>query len=224
MNKFINIGVILLTICVLVGDAFYITTSSLLIKSLTSLGFVLIGLLSLIYAVKSKTEKNKFCVIMFIGLVFAMFGDIVLEIEFIIGAMLFAVGHVFYFMAYCFLSKFKLRDFIIGAAIFVPSTLIILFVPIFNFDQIIMQVVCVVYAIVISCMLGKAISNYSKERSLLTLLLMIGSSLFFFSDLMLLFNVFSNVSKVFGYLCLISYYPAECILAYSIMKTKNLAA
>ena len=81
-----------------------------------------------------------------------------------------------------------------------------------------MQVVCCVYALIISLMVGKAIANFIKEKSKLNLIILIGSSLFFFSDFMLLFSVFSNLGLVFLALCLITYYPAEFILAYSILK------
>ncbi len=220
MKKNFNIINILLIALVLVGDVFYILEGTLLIKSITSAGFVLLGLFNLLYALLNKTEQKKFSIIMVIGLIFAMLGDIILEIEFIIGALLFAVGHIFYFIAYTTLVKFEWKDLIYGVCIFVPATLVILFLPIFNFGSVLMQIVCVFYAIIISCMTGKSIANYVRERNFLHLLLLLGSSLFLFSDLMLLFNVFSDVSKVFGYLCLITYYPAECILAYSLLKTK----
>lgn len=221
MNKIVNFGVLFLIFCVLVGDLFFILESSLLIKSLSSFGFVLIGLISLLYLSKQNVTIKKFTIMMLIGLIFAMFGDIVLEIDFIIGAILFAIGHVFYFVAYCCLNKFLWNDLLIGASIFIPATLIILFLPIFDFGGALMQLLCVVYAIIISCMTGKAISNYIKLKNFLTLILMIGSCLFLFSDLMLLFTVFCNISKVFRYLCLISYYPAEILLALSLFINKK---
>ena len=58
-----------------------------------------------------------------------------------------------------------------------------------------------------------------KEKSTLNLIILIGSVLFFLSDFMLLFNVFSSVSAVFGILCLALYYPAEFLLAHSILHT-----
>lgn len=45
---------------------------------------------------------------------------------------------------------------------------------------------------------------------------MLGSLLFFLSDLMLLFNVFGDVSRIFDIMCLVFYYPAEVLLAISI--------
>ena len=218
--KKINIFNFTMLIPLLVADVFYIIYGTLLVKSVASLLFVTIGLVNLIYLLKIK-GKSASAYLLFIGLCFACLGDIFLEIYFIVGAALFAVGHVFYFISYCKLSNFKWKDLIYSALIFIPSLLIILFVPIFDFGGILMQVVCCVYALIISLMVGKAIANFIKEKSALNLIILIGSALFFFSDFMLLFNVFSNLSMVFGLLCLLTYYPAEFMLAYSILKHKN---
>ncbi|MDE7107595.1 MAG: lysoplasmalogenase, partial [Clostridiales bacterium] len=94
--------------------------------------------------------------------------------------------------------------------------------PIFDFsDDIAMEIVCIVYAVVISMMVGKAVCNFAADRSWLTFIIMIGSLLFFFSDLMLLLNVFSSIQKYVGALCLATYYPAECLLAFSVYLAKR---
>ena len=216
----------LMVLLICVGDAFYITKGTLLIKSITSALFVLMGVVNLIFAIKLKTNKLKFSIIILIGLVFAMLGDILLEIEFIVGAALFALGHVFFFISYCFLVKFNYKDLIYGVCIFVPAMLFILLAPMFKQVEVLMKVVCVVYALIISLMVGKSIANFVKVRSVLHLIIMIGSVLFFFSDLMLLLNVFGGVGRIAGVLCLATYYPAEFVLAYSILhaslQTKNI--
>lgn len=220
MKKTFNLFNIILIALILIGDIFYIIfNDSLLIKSLTSAGFVILGIINLIYAIKTGSEKRKFAITMLIGLVFAMLGDIVLELHFILGAALFAIGHIFYFIAYCFLIPFKAKDLIYGAMIFIPVCLFILLAPILNFGGIIMEIVCIVYALIISSMLGKAISNYIQNHCLLHLILLIGSILFTISDFMLLLNVFADLPRIFGILCLATYYPAECALAYAILLT-----
>lgn len=217
-QKILNIA---LAILILVGDILYMTIGGLLIKSLTSICFVALGAVNLIYALKSKTPKRKFCIVMLVGLFFAMLGDILLEIEFVVGAALFAIGHIFYFAAYCTLSKFNPKNLIPSACIFVPVSLIILFVPIFDFGGTFMQIVCLVYALIISLMVGKSISNLIKEKNFLNIILVVGSVLFMFSDFMLLFDVFADVPRIFGILCLSTYYPAEILLAYSISKSEK---
>lgn len=217
MKKTFNIVNIALILLVLIGDYFYATQGGLWLKGLTSFGFVLIGVTNLVYIfyAKENTQK-KYAIIMLIGLVFAMAGDIVLNIFFVGGAALFAIGHVFYFVAYCFATRFKIRDLIVATIIFVPSLLTILLVPIFDFGGAFMQIVCVIYALIISCMLGKAISDLITNKNIFSIIVAVGSFLFFFSDLMLLFDVFASVDAWAGALCLATYYPAQCLLAYSI--------
>ena len=216
LEKMFFISDIILMLWILAGDVCYIVLEGLVLKSLTSALFVVLGLVNLSYVVLRQNKSLKFPIIMVVGLVFAMCGDIVLEVGFVVGAVLFAVGHVFYFVAYCFLQKFKWIDLVYGAVIFVPSVLFITLAPIFDFGGILMEIVCVVYAVIISCMVGKSISNLVSKRNLQNLIIMIGSILFFFSDLMLLLNVFASLPRVVGVLCLATYYPAEWLLGFSI--------
>lgn len=219
--KKINTLNLCLALAIIVGDIFYIIDSSLLLKSILSFGFVLIGLINLIYVLKNKTVNKKFAITMLVGLFVAMLGDIVLEFHFISGALVFALGHVFFFIAYCFNSKFEWKNLIFSAIIFVPVLLFITFAPIFDFGGIVMQLVCTLYALIISCMVGKAIANFVKEKNTLNLVILIGSILFLISDFVLLLNVFSEISKPFKFLCIATYYPAECLLAHSILKSGN---
>lgn len=212
---------VLLIAGIMIGDVCYIVLGGLLAKSLTSALFVVLGAVNLLFLILNKEKNLKFPFIMLLGLVFAMCGDIVLEVEFIVGAALFAIGHIFYFVAYCFLAKFKWIDLLYGAVIFVPSVLLITLAPFFDFGGVLMEIVCVVYAIIISCMVGKSISNLISKRNLQNILIVIGSILFFFSDLMLLLNIFASLPRVVGILCLVTYYPAECFLAFSIFIHKN---
>ncbi len=213
-----------LVLGILIGDVCYITLGGLIAKSLTSALFVVLGAIELAYIIVSKNRDLKFPILMLVGLIFAMCGDIVLEVEFIVGAVLFAVGHIFYFVAYCFLNRFRWLDLVIGAIIFVPSVLFITLAPIFDFGGVLMEIVCVVYALIISCMVGKAISNLIAKQNLQNIIIVLGSVLFFFSDLMLLLNVFANLPRVVDILCLITYYPAQCYLALSILLHKNKGA
>ena len=206
-------------LAIIILDIFYIVNGGIVLKSITSACFFLLGVINLIFVLKMKTEKIKFSILLLVGLFFAMLGDILLEINFIVGAIFFAIGHIFYFISFCFLERLKWTDLIFGIVIFIPSVLVITLYPHFDFGGVAMELLCVVYAFVISFMVGKAISMYVAKRSISRLIIMIGTILFFFSDLMLLFNVFSSVSSVFGVLCLATYYPAEFLLAFSILFT-----
>ena len=211
---------ITLILAVILGDICYITLGGLAVKATTSIFFVLLGLVNLSYVILAK-QPLKFPMIMAVGLCFAMLGDILLNIEFIVGALFFAIGHIWFFIAYNFLQKFKLTDFIYGLAIFVPAIVFILCMPFLDFGGLLMKIIVVCYALIISLMVGKSIANLVQQPNCQNILIVIGSILFFFSDLMLLLNVFGNLSPVFDVLCLATYYPAECILATAIHTHKK---
>ena len=222
MKKQINILYILnivLSLLVIAGDICYLKFGTLWLKSITSAGFVLIGIVNFCFALKLKTFNMKFCIIMLIGLTFAMLGDIVLYVHFMAGAILFAIGHVFYFVAYCFIIKFKWLDLIPSALLFLFAVLFITLAPIFDFGGITMQILCIAYALVISCMMGKAVSNFIRQRNILNFVIMLGSILFVVSDLMLLIHVFGGGDVIFDIICLATYYTAECLLAHSLVYT-----
>ena len=214
-SAYILNSIFLLAIIIL--DIFYIVNGGIILKSITSACFFMLGVINLIFVLRMKTEKIKFSILLLVGLFFAMLGDILLEINFIVGAIFFAIGHIFYFISFCWLERFKWTDLIFSFVIFIPSVLVITLYPHFDFGGVVMEVLCVFYALVISLMVGKAVSTYIAKKSLYRLIIMIGTILFFFSDLMLLFNVFSSVSSAFGVLCLATYYPAEFLLAFSIL-------
>ena len=210
----------ILIIGVLAGCIIFDINRSPLTKSITSIGFVIIGTINLIYLLTHRSQDKSFGINMLIGLFFAMLGDILLEFVFIAGAALFAIGHIFYFVAYCTLIKFNWKDLIAGIVIFIPTTLLILFAPFFKFDGIVMKIVCIIYAIIICLMVSKAIANLIKQRNLLNTLIVIGSILFLFSDLMLLISRFAEL-PFFSHLCILTYYPAQCVLSYLLLNCKT---
>ncbi|MDE5562769.1 MAG: lysoplasmalogenase [Clostridiales bacterium] len=207
---------------IMILNGLYIRYGAFSVKVVTSLAFAIMGGVNLLYLILTKHDSFKFPAVMVAGLFLAMLGDVILEIHFIAGAVLFALGHVLFLVSYCFLRKFNFVDFLCGAFIAFLAVLFITLAPIFDFsDDIAMEIVCIVYAIVISMMVGKAICNFAADCSWLTFIIMIGSLLFFFSDLMLLLNVFSSIQKYVGSLCLATYYPAECLLAFSVYLAKR---
>ena len=122
-----------------------------------------------------------------------------------------------------FAAGFSKRDFVYVAAMLVISLTILLLYPGFDFDTLILCV-CVFYSIIISFMAGKAISGYFASRSAVNLILAIGAILFFSSDAALVLYMFGNAGKAADTVCLFTYFPAQCILAYGMHKylTKKL--
>ncbi|MBP3413950.1 MAG: lysoplasmalogenase [Clostridia bacterium] len=221
MKRSISIANIILSIVILFGGISYSILHSIPVKAFASAAFVALGLVNLVFALKNGSKNRAFTVVMFIGMVIAMVADIMLEIYFMTGAIIFAISHVFNFASYCTLAPFRWRDAIPGGIMFAVSCAVVLIPPIFDFGGNIMLIVCLVYALIISLMLGKAISNYRSDKCLLNLLLLVGSVLYFFSDMMLLFSHFSDAPGFVGKLCVNSYYIAQIFLAHSILRSQD---
>lgn len=210
-KKYLMANIVLIAL-ILAGDVLYTLLGGLWLKGLTSLFFVLLGGVNLLYISTEKIDNKKFGVFLLVGLFVCFVADIVLNLNFMLGAIVFALGHVFYIIAYSADNNFKWGDLVPSVIIFVPVTLMICLLPIFDFGGNVMKIVCIIYALIISVMVGKCISNYIRERSVRKLLLLIGSLLFMFSDLMLLFDNFSQAPMIMGVLCLATYYPGQALI------------
>ena len=217
-TKFIIANCIMFLL-ILTLDLCYMIKGELFIKGITSLMFVITGIINIIYCVNNNVNLE-YPKKMILALICTMIADVLLEINFYLGTVTFAIGHILYFRSYSKLLKINSDDFKVGLIISVISLLVILFIPFLNFESILMKGVCSTYAIVISFMIGKTISNLIKENNITNKVIAIGSLLFFISDLMLMLDVFGGIS-VSGYLCLATYYPAQFILAFSIFTYAN---
>lgn len=189
-------------------------------KTIASVLFVLCGVFN--FAILHKYHKyNGYLksMVLLTGLVFAMIGDILLIDYFILGAIFFAIGHIFFLIYFCLIYKFSWVDIIVFLSLITFAMLIIFLYPHFNFDG--MLPIIVVYAIIISSMLAKAAGNYIENKGTANLIALLGALLFFFSDMMLLFFRFGGRTLIFDYLCVYTYYPAEFLLALSILLHKN---
>ena len=218
---------VLFLVATVVTDILYITKGNeYVFKTLASSVFVLCSLVNMGLMFIYKNAINKpFIILMVIGQIFAFAGDILLIDYFIIGAISFAVGHIFYFIAYCFLQKFKWLDLaFIGGAI--TLSLIIIFVSKINLGSNLPLILG--YALVISCMLGKSatlfLSNVKigAENVHIGAIIFTGSLMFYLSDMFLMFTIFGSLKRTGSILCLSFYYPAEFILAMSISAVSYL--
>ena len=187
------------------------------LKCICSGGFALLGLFNLLYALLLKKGMPGFFLGMAGGLVLAMAGDVLINKDFILGAAVFALGHVSFVIAYCFLKKPRLADLIPAAILFCAAGAFLLFSPLLSFDEPLYKIVCLVYALIISLMMGKALSNCISLKSPSSLLIALASALFVFSDLMLVFDWFIGRWDWTDHACMGSYYPALCFLALSIL-------
>lgn len=193
----------------------YYLKGGLLFKGIASFSFALLGLVNLVYALCSKNKSLGFPMGMFTALVLSMIADVVLNLHFIPGAILFALAHVIYLAAYCTLEPFHKKD-LIPMGLVIVLCLGITNMPLFLIVDSTMKAIVTVYCIVISCMLGKAISNFLRKKNTLNLLLAAGCLLFWFSDLMLALELFATGRRIANTLCLFTYFPGQTLLAHSI--------
>lgn len=185
------------------------------LKCVCSVAFALLGVINLVFAITSGQDDLEFFILMAAGLVFAMLGDIFLNKSFALGAGFFALGHVGFAVAYSFLQAFGSRDFVIIGVIFIATAAFLLFAPCVKFGSENIKWICLAYSLIISVMLGKAMANLIGQANAVNALISAGSFLFFFSDLMLVLNWFVRVGRWAGNACMGTYYPALCILAFS---------
>ena len=191
------------------------------LKCICSGSFALLGVLNLGYAIATKQSGKRFYGWMALGLILAFLGDVLINYDFIIGAATFALGHVCFVVAYCFLQKMQKLDCVISGALFLGCLIFLLFCPLLNFEVAIFRVVCIVYALIISTMLGKALGNFIREKNLVNGTIAVASVLFFFSDLMLVFDWFIGLWSWADNACMGTYYPALCFLALAMFLKTN---
>ena len=212
---FLALNIILLcvlAVCIYIYDNI---NGRLVMKGTTASCFAVLGLVNLVYAVCSRPRKLAFPVCLSVGLILAMMGDILLGRSFIVGAGLFAAGHVMYAAAMYTRQRFAWLDAVMTLVMFLIALAILTFTPGLTFSDPTMRIVCYVYAVIISGMAGKAVSGFLRERTLVNGLLALGSVLFYFSDVMLLLAWFTGAGSWADTACLFTYFPGQGILAHT---------
>ena len=199
---------------VVTGDLLYLNFGGLWLKGLTSFGFFLQGAGNhWMGRGMASREEQAFSRRMVWGLGLCFVADIIINLEFMSGAVIFALGHVLFLLAYRRLAPMGRQDLKIGQLIFAVSLCVLLGLPVLDFGSGLMKLVCILYALVISLMVGKAVGNHLRLEQRRTLVLAVGSVLFFLSDFMLLLDIFADAPRIAIWLCLLFYYPAQCLLA-----------
>ncbi len=209
-------NLVLLVVTAIVAYIYYLN-GGLLLKGATSACFVAIGALNTYYSLRYCKAHKGFALLTFCALLLSMLGDVIINVNFIIGAVIFAFGHVCYVLAFTKRKAFCKADILLGSIIFVFSVLFLLLMPTLDFGGQIMQIICIIYALIISFMVGKAIANAVFQKSRTDYTAALGSILFFVSDMMLVLYVFGGADPFINTLCLLTYVPAQCIFAVSIL-------
>lgn len=221
MTKKFHLFNILIYICAMITLIYYDSHRHMILKGITSAWFVLLGTINILYAYKCKIENINVMIYIVIGLFLGMCADVFLWFSLIFGILFFASGHIFYIIAFFQLEKFKTKDVYVIIEIAVVSIFIVFVSGFITITDPLIYVLLIGYTCIISIMLGKACTNYFSHKSLSRLIMLIGCFMFWFSDLMLAFDMFGNVHDIVGQLCVYTYWPAQNILAYSLYHYTN---
>ena len=183
----------LLLFCAMACLVCYDIFGGLWLKGVTSCWFVLLGAINLWNARKQDRKQQRFFALMVAGLFCGMCADVLL-------------------------GKFYRRDLWIIVPLAALSMFVVVGTPWITVDDPFMQKMLLGYAVIISAMLGKSISNLLRHPCPARWLLALGSILFWFSDIMLAVDMFGQSSRLVWILCSYSYWPAQSMLAHSLCR------
>lgn len=195
-----------------------------LVKSLTSVFFLITGFIASKSSIRSDKTYNKFILS---GLFLGLLGDVFLGLDFIsiiyfvIGLISFAAGHILYVIAFSKkYSKLEIRN-IVPLCIILPGFFALVFITKkFDFQGVFPCIVF--YAVILSIMCGKVLSllHYREKEPKFVTLTVVGAFLFAISDIILLFILFMpmpiEVKRVLEVINLTSYYIGQGFIALSI--------
>ena len=208
-------------VCAMACLVYYDIRGGLWLKGVTSSWFVLLGGVNLWSARNLRGRQLWFCLLMEAGLFCGMCADVLLGMVFFVGVIVFALGHVLYLIAFCILEDFSRKDLLV----ILPLTLLSIFfatgTPWITLEDPVLKKLLIGYAVIISAMLGKAVSNLIRKPGLLQRILAVASVLFWFSDLILAIDMFGQSSRLTWILCSYSYWPAQSLLAHALYHAKQ---
>jgi len=226
----------ILAVCIMSSAAFTIvsfnkTLINLYFKTFSSVMFTLLGLLSLYTLIEKCSDLRDNRLIggffMLLGLILCMVGDIILGLPkladiknghtlvIIGGASWFFFGHALYCTTLIVL--FGISPWVL--AFIIPLSYIYTFVnrKIGKLDYKNLTAGVLLYSVVESLSLALCAVALISSFSVSGLLLTIGFTLFYFSDMVLMHNYFGEKRRIVSILCHASYYPAQILIALSIM-------
>ena len=225
-----------LILCIIASTIFTIFSfeknlANLFLKTLSSMLFTILGLFSLyffiVYGGLKNTDNHVIgAFLMFGGLLICLIGDMILgmpriselkrdRLPIIVGgATWFALGHIIYCTALIMIFGMKIWTL----AIILPLCIFYTFGnKIFgklNYGKLTIGIL--LYSLLESLSYALCIMALIETKSLASILLTIGFTLFFFSDMVLMHNYFGKPKRVISILCHSTYYPAQILIALSI--------
>lgn len=177
-----------------------------------------------IFAYKKKTGDKKYFLLIMFGLIFSLFGDVLLAIKgwnlgFCLGVTAFTFAQIFFVIGFSYLERYKHIDLAIFGGLAIVLILLENINKDFNYDG--KYIFILIYSIVISYMVAKAFSLLRIKKGIekSVLLVIAAMVLFFLSDLTLLFVYFYKTKYVaLSYANIVLYYMAQGILGLSFIN------
>ena len=225
-----------LILCIIVSTIFTIFSfkknlANLFLKTLSSMLFTILGLFSLYYFIKYgglETEHNRVigAFLTFAGLLVCLIGDMILgmpriselkrdRLPIIVGgATWFTLGHIIYCTA--LIMIFGIQTWTLAIAL--PLSIFYTFGNMLfgKLDYSKLTIGVFLYSLLESLSYSLCIMALIQTKSLASLLLAIGFTFFFFSDMVLMHNYFGKPKRIISILCHATYYPAQILIALSI--------
>jgi uncharacterized membrane protein YhhN len=220
----IFLGAIALTLFLIARDRKG-SVKALLYKTLTSFLFIAVAFAS--FMVNPGTGVAEFAMLIMMGLVCGLIGDILLDLKIMYkessslyqhgGMVAFLVGHLFYLAALIIYFGFNWMPVVIALALAIVIAGVSKFVLKFNFAE--HTINTYAYSFILSYMMTQACyAAITQGFTACTALLAAGSILFLLSDLVLVMTYYDNKdSKPFIAVNHILYYAAEFTIALSIL-------
>lgn len=221
----INVLIIITGILAALTSYYYLKKSyaqRVLYKTLSSTGFIFIAIFALL-------ENNEVSLIysggILIALIFGLVGDMLLSLHpfldkkegnfmNIAGSFSFLLGHLVYISIFTYYVGFRPISLIYIAIIPLIIILLIKLKVLYPNDK---NFAVIVYATMISFMLVQGVCLHNSKIFDHSTIILIACILFFLSDLILTFYNFSKYKlKYMMPICLILYYCAQVLFAYSI--------
>lgn len=190
------------------------------LKGIASLIFVCLG-----FMISTFTKDAHVATYVKLGLIFGMLGDILLNLRyvftkkgnliFLVGILIFMIGHIFYFVAILPMCTNKLVAIGVGVVL-------TFFLLKWIFSQIeakmAFKIFGVFYLGAITIMNCVACANMITLHNTFTIALFIGALLFLLSDIVLILNTFGKESKFALRITNLSlYYVGQLVIAFSLM-------
>ena len=188
----------------------------LIAKCIASLCFIAIGYISYV------RHNSNFNYLILIGLILDGIGDLFLAIRniafkqttFILGALSFLAGHVYYIRAQFPIANYYLMQCIF-AGIVVGAIIFYLLSNACRFKKVFV-IIGIVYCIMITIMSALSVGIYLTNKIESNLLFMIGTLLFVSSDIILILNQFSKKVSWMHPVYSLLYFIAQIIISYSL--------